>query len=194
MAKENIVMNKSLLIITILLSISYNVYSQTFCSDLYPNRKDNEEYVVSVYNKTDNTLRLYVDYHTYLISDYKTDINIGCIEFIIKNNKAIYNKQFTYSISGSNISGFDITIKYIDNKEMENYLDNEGSFVSTDKAKYLPLIDLLIIADSVSINNKGIEIIYKNYKRTIKPLLEEKNKASIPLWYFFLKEKLAEIN
>lgn len=79
-------MNKSLLIITILISISYNVYSQTFYTKVNPIREGNniDDYIVLVYNKTNNTLRLYVDYHTYLISDYKTDVNIGCIEFIIK--------------------------------------------------------------------------------------------------------------
>ena len=174
----------------ILILISYNVYSQTFCEKINPYSDENYNIAILVYNKTNNTLRIYaLDDYSFLISDFKTDVKIVCVEFIIKNNKAVYNKQFEYSIYND-----DITINYINNEDMKNHINDKNNFVASDVAHYLYLLDLLLIADTVSISDKKIEIIYKNYKRTIKPLIEEKNKVSSPLWYFFLKEKLAKIN
>lgn len=177
-------------IIIILILISYNIYSQTFYgkSLLYLDKEDN--LVVLVYNKTNNTLRMYgLSSPDYLISNFKTFIDIVCAEFIIKNNKATYNKAFYYAIYDN-----DITIEdAIDKEEVKNMINNYSALPS-DKASVLNLFSLLLIADLVSINDKRIEIAYKNYKRTIKPLVEEKNKVSSLLWYFFLKEKLAEIN
>lgn len=166
-------------IIIILILISYNIYSQTFCEKSWTGADDN--LVVLVYNKTNNTLRVY-DSSGCLISDFKTDIYIIGVEFIIKNNKATVNKEFRYSVYDNDIT---IDIEYV-------AIDKNEININDVSCLDLPL--LLVVADSVSINDKRIEIAYKNYKRTIKPLVEEKNKVSSPLWYFFLKEKLAEIN
>lgn len=88
---------------------------------------------------------------------------------LLKNNKATYNKAFYYAIYDD-----DITIEdAIDKEEVKNTINNYSALPS-DKASVLNLFSLLLIADLVSINDKRIEIAYKNYKRTIKPLVEEK--------------------
>ena len=187
MAKENIVMNKSLLIITILISISYNVYSQTFYTKARSRGMDDDmnEHVVLVYNKTNNTLRYYTASYDTVISVFVTYAEIGCIEFLIKNNKAIYNKSFSYKINDKNIT---IENEIVDKKDIEEVKKLYKS-LKTEEADYLSLIELLIIADSILISDNKTEIAYKSYKRLVT-----QNDSKIPTWYYYFKNQLAEIN